>query len=649
MSEILDARVRQKTDTEAAWLANPLVLLDGEQAFVLAPDGVSPMNFKIGNGTQVFSALPYWINYAAGLVVPTVAPGGTLPNPGTTGRVIILAAGTFTQPGGGTITTAANAFNVYFWNGTSWGLAVSIPITVDLSGYATTAQLALKVAKTELYGKNLADPNDPNIQLGKALQADGSFTTNASYNTTGKVPTTAGLSYTFSAQVVSALQVRFVMFYNAADAIVGTLQSNLLLTPITYTAPALSTYCRATIPVTAWVTMQIEQSSSATAYEPYGIKSTLFGNLRLPDNIVRTPRVKNRNLTVEKLSFIVGGTNMINIGAPDVQLGKLLNTDGTFTTNAGFNTTGLIPVIPGTIYGIGPSPRILTYYDVDGNYIGFLSGLVTPFNPISFTPITNVYNIRICFPASGVNWTQCMMNEGTLATWVRYGFTFDPTVILASNNTTLLWTSEGDSITAGVNGLYQTKVATTLNLTVTNTGVAGSRLSGSASDSMWQDARVNVIPTTTQILTILPGVNDWAQNAVIGTINRANVNTNEFAGAFNIWIGKVYTRVFGTTPTMQIFVMTTTVGHRNPAFPSPWGADGYTNALGLTTNDYAEALRQLAKLWNLRVIETNLLWNSLNTNAFVPSSDGLHPNTIGLDEMSKEIIDRMKNRIRFNS
>lgn len=139
MAEILQARVEQKIDTEANWLANPLVLLSGECAFVLSSDGTHPVNFKIGDGTKTFSQLPYWIDYAANVVVPTVAPGGTLPAP-TAGKLIILAAGTYTQPGGGTITAPADAFNVYFFDGTVWSLVVSIPVVADLSNYYTKAQ-----------------------------------------------------------------------------------------------------------------------------------------------------------------------------------------------------------------------------------------------------------------------------------------------------------------------------------------------------------------------------------------------------------------------------------------------------------------------------------------------------------------------------
>lgn len=62
---VLNARVKQKLATEAYWLSieDELgVIFEGEQAFVYNDDGV-PVNFKIGDGTKLFSELPYFIAY----------------------------------------------------------------------------------------------------------------------------------------------------------------------------------------------------------------------------------------------------------------------------------------------------------------------------------------------------------------------------------------------------------------------------------------------------------------------------------------------------------------------------------------------------------------------------------------------------------
>lgn len=176
--EILEARVKQKTDTEANWLANPLIILDGECAFVLGPDNITPINFKIGDGTKNFSALPYWINYAANVVVATVAPGGTLPNAGSAGKLIVLAPGSYTNIGGGTspLVAAANSFTVGFWDGTTWSIIISIPIIADLSLY------------TPLTSFNPVKVVTDGVQAGNILN-------DASYNSVNTGPNSSGASY----------------------------------------------------------------------------------------------------------------------------------------------------------------------------------------------------------------------------------------------------------------------------------------------------------------------------------------------------------------------------------------------------------------------------------------------------------------------
>lgn len=67
--EIINARVKQKVDTEENWLANPLILLEGEQGFVWdGSDPHNPVNFKIGDGTKTFAELPYFIAYYSSVI-----------------------------------------------------------------------------------------------------------------------------------------------------------------------------------------------------------------------------------------------------------------------------------------------------------------------------------------------------------------------------------------------------------------------------------------------------------------------------------------------------------------------------------------------------------------------------------------------------
>jgi lysophospholipase L1-like esterase len=166
MAEILQARVEQKVDTEANWLANPLPLLPGEQAFVLSPDGITPMNFKIGvDGIKTFSELPYWIDYASNVVIASTAPGGTLPSPADAGKIMIVGGGTYHQPtGGGTIVCPDSSFNVLFWDGAAWSLSFSVVITLDPALYYTKSETDDKL--NTLSGAHTAFTRAPNLALG---------------------------------------------------------------------------------------------------------------------------------------------------------------------------------------------------------------------------------------------------------------------------------------------------------------------------------------------------------------------------------------------------------------------------------------------------------------------------------------------------
>lgn len=70
MSNIIDARVIQKTDTEDKWIQNDLKLYKGELALVQSADNV--VNIKVGTGNKTFRELPYLINYVSGLYTKSI-------------------------------------------------------------------------------------------------------------------------------------------------------------------------------------------------------------------------------------------------------------------------------------------------------------------------------------------------------------------------------------------------------------------------------------------------------------------------------------------------------------------------------------------------------------------------------------------------
>jgi hypothetical protein len=143
-AKIIEARVKQKKASLAEWNISTLVLLDGEQAFVVAADG-SPINFKIGDGTKTFAQLPNWIAYdqAAYSKVTTNA----LPASDGAIHYSIVGEGTYTQATGGNVVIPTGSLGIISNNGTSWGIddVVALPTAdvsnkLDTGGYSGTAQ-----------------------------------------------------------------------------------------------------------------------------------------------------------------------------------------------------------------------------------------------------------------------------------------------------------------------------------------------------------------------------------------------------------------------------------------------------------------------------------------------------------------------------
>ncbi|NGM61685.1 hypothetical protein G5B30_07110 [Sphingobacterium sp. SGG-5] len=119
MAETIEARVKQKTDTLDNWNNNALVLLSGEQAFVINDNG-DPVNFKIGDGTKTFAELPFWIEYnQSGYISYTAEPSQDV-------GYTIVGEGVY-----GSINVNAGYMAVLVWDGTSWNKDTEIYVKGD--------------------------------------------------------------------------------------------------------------------------------------------------------------------------------------------------------------------------------------------------------------------------------------------------------------------------------------------------------------------------------------------------------------------------------------------------------------------------------------------------------------------------------------
>ena len=148
-------------------------------------------------------------------------------------------------------------------------------------------------------------------------------------------------------------------------------------------------------------------------------------------------------------------------------------------------------------------------------------------------------------------------------------------------------------------------------------------VSGSAADAMWQDARINDIPTTSDVVMFMGGTNDWAQSMPLGAITDTDP-TASFYGGLNTVFEKLFTRL----PYARIFANTTPYGELIDLSTRPLWADGATNNNGHTTNDYAECVRRAAERWGVHVVDVAAKAgiNKINIGNFMVDDGGnLHP------------------------
>ena len=155
----------------------------------------------------------------------------------------------------------------------------------------------------------------------------------------------------------------------------------------------------------------------------------------------------------------------------------------------------------------------------------------------------------------------------------------------------------GDSLTAY--GVWPEVAMKRLNqnFIINNLGIGGSTMSSvdnSAHNPMCE--RVNTIPTTTNVLTILAGTNDLLRNGSnIGELGSADTNT--FLGAYESTIEQIYALI----PNVKIIIMTLP-----PRFNSSTGDE-------IDSSGFRDATIKLAKKYHLPCINLN---DELGINIF---------------------------------
>jgi hypothetical protein len=428
------------------------------------------------------------------------------------------------------------------------------------------------------------------------------------------ISVTAGLTY------MCNTTIPYRAFYDSNQVFVSGNSSGSY--PVTI--PAGCRYIRITVDTAHLSVCQFELGTASSNFAPYTyILQDLDG--------VAPITVANNSITPAQLSnVLLPSKNLFNMAAAAYKT-YIDWTDGNVNGYSYYPSayaSDFIPVTAGAVYSCNTAILYKAFYN--SNYV-FVSGSMAGTYPVTI-PAGCSY-IRIT--ADSANLANIQFEAGQYQTsYFPYGYT-SKWQYVNPTPPTLQWASDGDSITR--EGYWQPAVAKALNIINTNLGIPGTRVSlmgGSDSMGMCSNYRVGRIPSNSNIITLLGGTNDWAGNAALG--DTSSMDSTTFCGALNVWIKKVTTAF----PTARIFLLTTTYGEMSGE-AGTW-TNTYTNLIGLTTRDYANAVILAGKRNSIPVIDLNndCGWNTYNIGTFL--QDGIHPNALGAARMANVIIKKIQ-------
>lgn len=311
------------------------------------------------------------------------------------------------------------------------------------------------------------------------------------------------------------------------------------------------------------------------------------------------------------------------------------NLVGTHTIN-GSSVSGLsnwIPVKAKTKYASDAHHTQYYFFDAEKNY---LSGETYITSPVVVTAPQDGF---LLIKTNGN--TETIVVEGTDLGNYYEGYyalkeSLTKRVSKADNNTWVgkKWLAIGDSLTDPqyASEGYPYLVSKALGLTLTNVGASGK-------DMKWF---VDLIPGYADdfdLVTVLLGTNNQGYNCGIGSLNDGGDYTTN--NSFYAQTQKVAEVLMEKYPAAVIAFLTpirrTGVGGQNN------NDEGYMiNALGLTTEPYAEAVKEVADYYGLPCLD--LYHNGINPKSewmrqrYFVNSDGTHPNNDGHAKYTAPVI-----------
>lgn len=149
--------------------------------------------------------------------------------------------------------------------------------------------------------------------------------------------------------------------------------------------------------------------------------------------------------------------------------------------------------------------------------------------------------------------------------------------------------------------------------------------------SMCRQQRADTIPVDSKLLTIMGGINDWAQDIIIG--DPSDSASDEAGAGFYASYRSMLDKLARRAPVADIYILNIT--YRSGETVSP-------NANGNYLEDFRIAIRDIAQQYGFPVIETNDVGIN-DTNWSEYSIDAVHPNSKGYELIGRKIAESIIN------
>lgn len=544
-------------------------------------------------------------------------------------------------------------------------------------------------------GKNLFNPNDPDIVVGKIFDAGGNLSVaNAAFLTSGYIPVEEGENYYSSVlrNGVRNVVVRTHAFYDENKALISA-SNTALTTMITIPTEQNIKYIRISTYSESGGGSECQfERDVQTDYEPYHLLYALRKNVA--KSSLKTP-IENNEALVKTSSSL----NLVN--KDELLVGKFDDNTALLDNNASFVSTKPIYIkgydrIVFQAYTIDVIiPRASLFYDENMELIAHYSIVYDNMQSAEAYPDTcwqsllrdrttdgNVYVIPVpenaCYYACSARDTHkdTLMVYGLKGEKVEYVYPvpYQPYVEAYRLKQDILpieryiksyfngkkLVAIGDSITYGTHDAgrlteWGKRVATMLNMTFVNYGIGGSEIAINKANSPYNPmcVRYAEMDDDADLIIVAGGTNDWGH--ITGSPSVANgeylmgefgdTEPTTFYGALDTMCKGLLAKYVGKT------IVFMTPIKRYSALSTPYYNENYR---GYTLEDYVNAIKKVCGHYGIPVLD---MFNECSLNPIIEPiktayiEDGTHPNSAGHMIMARQIagfISSLKNDIDYN-